>query len=132
MSTDHDPPCPDDTSHDIIPPPRPNDTSVNEIPDTETDDEVTVRNRQKSKVAGSSDKRRKVHTDPGHSEDEDVTTGSRIKCHRTAAAYPKNHVQGRWNNLPQRELSSHKVRSSVRAQGAREAKPGFEGSTSKK
>ncbi|ESK87487.1 hypothetical protein Moror_11592 [Moniliophthora roreri MCA 2997] len=130
MAVDHDPPC-DNPSHDIIPPPMPNNTSVNGMLDTETD-EVTVGNKQKSKVAGSSSKRRKVHTDNG--EDEDATTGSTIKCHRTAAAYAKNPVQvpkrGRWDNLPQRESSSRKVRPSVRAQEAREVKS--EGSTSKK
>ncbi|KAI3621210.1 hypothetical protein WG66_014494 [Moniliophthora roreri] len=132
MSVDHDPPCPDNASHDIISPPRPNNTSANEMPDTETDEEVTVGNKRKSKSAGSSSKRRKVHTD--HGEDEDATTKSTIKRLRTTAAYAKNPVQipkqGRWDNLPQRELSSRKVRPSVRAQEAREARS--EGSTSKK
>uniref|UniRef100_A0A0W0FR37 Uncharacterized protein n=1 Tax=Moniliophthora roreri TaxID=221103 RepID=A0A0W0FR37_MONRR len=77
MSTDHDPPCPDDTSH--------------EMPDTETDEEVTIGNKRKSKEAGSSNKRRKVHAD--HSKDEGAAAGSRIKCHGTAAAYAKNPVQ---------------------------------------
>uniref|UniRef100_A0A0W0FC42 Protein kinase domain-containing protein n=1 Tax=Moniliophthora roreri TaxID=221103 RepID=A0A0W0FC42_MONRR len=132
MSVDHDPPCPDNASHNIIPPPRPNDTSVNEMPDTKTNEEVTVGNKRKSTAAGSSSKHRKVHTD--HGEDEDATTGSTIKRLRTTAAYAENPVQvpkrGSWDNLPQRELSSRKVRPSVRAQEAREVRS--EGSASKK
>uniref|UniRef100_A0A0W0FBX3 Uncharacterized protein n=1 Tax=Moniliophthora roreri TaxID=221103 RepID=A0A0W0FBX3_MONRR len=130
MAVDHDPPC-DNPSHDIIPPPMPNNTSVNGMLDTETD-EVTVGNKQKSKVAGSSSKRRKVHTN--HGEDEDATTGSTIKRGWTTAAYAENPIRvpkrGRWDNLPQRELSNRKVRPSVRVQEAREARS--EGSASKK
>ncbi|ESK86073.1 hypothetical protein Moror_9371 [Moniliophthora roreri MCA 2997] len=76
---------------------------------------VTVGNKRKSKAADSSGKSRELDTD--HSEDEDVT-GSRSKCRRTATNV-KNPVQvpkrGKWNNLPQRELSSRKCVEEARS-----------------
>ncbi|ESK86064.1 hypothetical protein Moror_9378 [Moniliophthora roreri MCA 2997] len=81
VAVDRDSSCPDTAHRDVIPFSTPNDTLMNEIPDAETN-EVTVGNKQKSKAAGSSSKRRKFHTDD--SEGEVATTGSSMKRRRTA------------------------------------------------
>ncbi|KAI3613054.1 hypothetical protein WG66_001556 [Moniliophthora roreri] len=68
MAVDHNSPCPDNASHDVIPPPRLDDTPINKIPDAETDEEGTVGNKRKSKSASSGNTRCKFHTDHDDSE----------------------------------------------------------------
>ncbi|EEB96084.1 hypothetical protein MPER_04841 [Moniliophthora perniciosa FA553] len=77
--------CPDTVRHDDLSSSTPNDTPANKVPDTETD-EVAVGSKWESKAAGSSSKRRKVHTNSDHGgENEDAMAESR-KRHRTVAS----------------------------------------------